>query len=233
MIKDLLDIAIAQERERAVERTRVKSTLEAEKHVLGLLGLDYNEESLTQLRSGELDQTMVDLPEDVLQSNKHYSTPVGDSGEDNGGGGIPQDLGRFLSRFVVAGRRADKATSKLSVKEALKQLSLYYSNQAVDQNDVIAKAKVKTEQEGIVFIDEIDKLASNKDRAMARNESLKEGVQKELLSLLEGCSVSTKHGPISTSHILFVASGAFHQSHISDLLPELQGNFSVYVFVYV
>ena len=95
--------------------------------------------------------------------------------------------------------------------------------------DVDEFVKSEIESKAIVIIDEIDKLASNKDRAMARNESLKEGVQKELLSLLEGCSVSTKHGPISTSHILFVASGAFHQSHISDLLPELQGNFSVYV----
>lgn len=225
MIKDLLDIAIAQEREQAIERTRVKATLEAEKHVLSLLGLDYNEENLTQLRNGDLDLAIVDLPEDVLQSNRSYSAPVGDSSDDNMSGGIPQDLGRFLSRFIVAGKRSDKSgTSKLPVKEALKQLSLYYSNQAVDQNEVIAKAKVKTEQEGIVFVDEIDKLAaSDRGSGMARNESLKEGVQKELLSILEGCTVSTKHGPISTNHILFIASGAFHQSHISDLLPELQG----------
>lgn len=221
MIKDLLDIAIAQERERAVERTRVKAQLEAEKRVLDLLGLDYNEENLTQLRGGDLDSTTVEVPDDVLQSNKHYSSPGGDAGEDN----MPQDLGRFLSRFVGAARRADKGGNKMSVKEALKQLAVYYSNQAVDQNEVVAKAKVKTEQEGIVFVDEIDKLASNSDRGagMARTDSLKEGVQKELLSLLEGCSVSTKHGPVSTNHILFIASGAFHQAHVSDLLPELQG----------
>lgn len=229
MIKDLLEIAISQERERAVERSRERAQLEAEKQVLTLLGMDYSEEHIVKLRSGELDQTSVEISEDILQSNKRYSSPnSGGDSRDDDMSGLPPDVSHLLSRFIISGgKRSGKGTSKMTVKEALKQLTVYYSNQAVDQNEVVALAKERTEQEGIVFVDEIDKLASNSDRGagMARSDSLKEGVQKELLSLLEGCSVSTKHGPVSTNHILFIASGAFHQSAVSDLLPELQGNY--------
>lgn len=127
------------------------------------------------------------------------------------------------------GRGRDKKQT-LSVKKALEQFTEELEEELTNEEEVQEAARMKAEQYGIVFIDEIDKLCGGgRDTVRSASEHKGEGVQRELLTLVEGCSVPTRYGPIKTDHVLFIASGAFHSSAPSDLLPELQGRFPVRV----
>ena len=252
MVKDLLDIAITQEKERAALYYHERAKSEAEKTILAGMNRDHNEENLQKLRDGEFDNEAFNIPTEIYVSNKRSSSKLNGSSSSSDdmfdGGELLSNLFTNLgnignSRVFVSGstangtgRKNSKSSSndkKSNVKEALKSYTQYYTDQNIDENEIINAAKKKTEQEGIIFIDEIDKLASGSDEggggSYVRSHSLKEGVQKELLTLLEGTSVMTKYGPVSTTHILFIASGAFHTSAVSDLLPELQGRLPVRV----
>lgn len=246
MVKDLLDIAITQEKERAALYYQERAKVETEKTILAGLNKECTEETLKQLRDGEYDDELISIPLEVLTANKRSSSKFNGSGSDSdfldGNELISNIFNNFSSngsnaKVFISGSSSTRKNSskandkKVTVKEAYKAYVQYYTDLNIDETNIINEAKKKTEQEGIIFIDEIDKLASGNDDGggYARGHSLKEGVQKELLTLLEGTSVMTKYGPISTSHILFIASGAFHTSAISDLLPELQGRLPVRV----
>lgn len=113
------------------------------------------------------------------------------------------------------------------MSEARRILTQEESDKLIDMDEVIREAIEKAEQDGIVFIDEIDKIAGN-DRASGPDVS-REGVQRDILPIVEGCTVNTKYGPVKTDFMLFIAAGAFHVSKISDLIPELQGRFPIKV----
>jgi ATP-dependent HslUV protease ATP-binding subunit HslU len=120
-----------------------------------------------------------------------------------------------------------KKTRKLKIAEALKILTEEEAGKLVNEEEIKTQALTNLEQNGIVFIDEIDKVASRSDTGGA--EVSRQGVQRDLLPLVEGTTVSTKYGPIKTDHVLFIASGAFHLAKPSDLIPELQGRFPIRV----
>ena len=120
-----------------------------------------------------------------------------------------------------------KTTKKLSIKEAMKNLRDEEANKLINQDDIKLEAINAAEQTGIVFIDEIDKVAKRQE--VSGGDVSREGVQRDLLPLIEGSTINTKHGSIKTDHILFIASGAFHLSKPSDLIPELQGRLPIRV----
>ena len=119
-------------------------------------------------------------------------------------------------------------TRKMHVPEAREILHAQEAAQMIDEDDVIARAKDRTQQSGIIFVDEIDKIASRAETAHGADVS-REGVQRDILPIVEGCTVSTKYGPVDTHHVLFIAAGAFHTAKPTDLIPELQGRFPIRV----
>ena len=125
-------------------------------------------------------------------------------------------------------KKNKKELKKVKVREALETLVEAEIAKHVDKGLIIADILRKIEQKGVVFLDEIDKLISHKD-AQSRGEVSREGVQRDLLPIIEGTMVQTKHGTVKTDHILFIAAGAFHDNKVSDLMPELQGRFPVQV----
>src|SRR5699024_4551117 len=169
-----------------------------------------------QLALGELeDQTVtVEIEEfppsmfDMLQG----------SGMEQMGMNMQDALGQFMPK--------KKKKQKLSVSEARKVLTTQEAQKLVDMDEAAQEAVERAEQSGILFIDEIDKVAAKQDNAA--NVS-REGVQRDILPIVEGSTVVTKHGPVKTDHMLFIASGAFHMSKPSDLIPELQGRFPIRV----
>jgi len=128
---------------------------------------------------------------------------------------------------LFSNMRSGGKTRKMSVKEALKVLQDDEATKLIDQDDLKVQALEAAEQNGIIFIDELDKVAKRGESGGA--DVSREGVQRDLLPLIEGCSVTTKHGTLKTDHILFIASGAFHLSKPSDLIPELQGRLPIRV----
>ena len=141
--------------------------------------------------------------------------------------GQPGNSNFNLSDMLSKAMGGRKKTVKMTVKDAMAPLITEESDKLLDSESVTNEALKLAENEGIVFIDEIDKVASRQDRGGA--DVSREGVQRDLLPLIEGTTVSTKYGPVKTDHILFIASGAFHVSKPSDLLPELQGRLPIRV----
>jgi ATP-dependent HslUV protease ATP-binding subunit HslU len=170
-----------------------------------------------QLRAGKLDQRSVEL--DV----KERSLPVGVIS--NVGG--MEDLESNLRDMLGGLFQGKKKKRLMKVPEALKQLIQEEAQKLIDMDEVVREAIAKVEQTGIVFLDEIDKIAG-RERTMGPDVS-REGVQRDLLPIVEGSTVNTKHGPVHTDHILFIAAGAFHVAKPSDLIPELQGRFPIRV----
>ena len=172
------------------------------------------------LREGELDEKEIEV--DVLE-NQSSNMPSFDIP------GMPgASMGMLNLGDIIGGAMGAKTEKKkLSVSEALEVLAGDESEKLLDEDGIIREAIENTEQSGIVFIDEIDKIAGRSNRNSG--EVSREGVQRDLLPLIEGCTVSTKHGNIKTDHILFIASGAFSAAKPSDLLPELQGRLPIRV----
>lgn len=238
MIKDMLDLAIVDERLRSSERLMEKATQTAFTDVLGLLKVDPEafEEKTLALKAGDLDNEIVDIPNDIIRRGRAFITH--NSSSSSSSNELVEDLSKMMSLLQKEGdsymqrRNGSRGQykHKFTVKEALNFFQQYYINLTIDENEIVKIAKENTEQRGIVFIDEIDKLVySSEGGSGSKSSGYREGVQKELLSLLEGCTVPTKYGPISTTHILFIASGAFHKCLVTDLLPELQGRLPVRV----
>jgi len=170
-----------------------------------------------KLREGSLDERSVEM------EVKERSLPVGVI---SNVGGL-DDLEGNLRDMLGGMFQGKKKKRLMKVPEALKHLAQEEAQKLIDMDDVVREAITKVEQTGIVFLDEIDKIAG-RERNMGPDVS-REGVQRDLLPIVEGCTVTTKHGPVLTDHILFIAAGAFHVAKPSDLIPELQGRFPIRV----
>ena len=225
IVRDLIEIAIAMERERKRKEVKAKAELKAEEKVLDALvgnkaSVATRESFRKRLRNGDLDNNEIEIEvQDAssgLQSFEIPGMPGGNVGMVN--------LGDILGKSM--GNKKGKK-KKMTVKESHGILVAQESDKMIEEDKIIKEAKKATEENGIVFLDEIDKVSARSDRV--GGDVSREGVQRDLLPLIEGTTVSTKHGPIKTDHILFIASGAFQLAKPSDLLPELQGRLPIRV----
>ena len=225
IIRDLIEIAIAMEREKKRKEVKAKAELKAEEKVLDALvgnkaSVATRESFRKRLRSGDLDNNEIEIEVQGtaagLQSFEIPGMPGGNVGMVN--------LGDILGKSM--GNKKGKK-KKMTVKESHDILVAQESDKMIEEDKIIKEAKKTTEENGIVFLDEIDKVSARSDRV--GGDVSREGVQRDLLPLIEGTTVSTKHGPIKTDHILFIASGAFQLAKPSDLLPELQGRLPIRV----
>ena len=222
IIRDLVDVAILQTREFMREDVRANAQRAAEERVIdaiaGTEARDGTREAFRRkLRSGELDQTVIELE-------------IQDTSNPMGGFEIPgqPQMGGMMNLGDLFGKAFQRSVKKkLTVAESYDVLVSEEADKLLDDELVKKTAIEAVEQSGIVFLDEIDKVCA---RADARGADVsREGVQRDLLPLIEGTTVSTKNGPVKTDHILFIASGAFHVAKPSDLLPELQGRLPIRV----
>jgi ATP-dependent HslUV protease ATP-binding subunit HslU len=223
IIRDLVDAAIVETRARMREEVRAKAHRAAEERVIeALVGKDAREQTREmfrgKLKRGELDATMIEI-EMADPATPSFPMMMG------GGPGMDQMQGLQDMLGKAFGQR--KTRRRISVAESYDLLIGEEADKLLE-DDVVTKAALAAVQEGgIVFIDEIDKVCA---RAETRGADVsREGVQRDLLPLIEGTTVSTKYGPVKTDHILFIASGAFHIAKPSDLLPELQGRLPIRV----
>ncbi len=229
IIRDLVDSSIKYFREQETRKVKMRAEDAAEDRVLDALlppardveGVETAESSTRQmfrkkLREGELDDKEIDI--------EVASTPVGV--EIMAPPGMEDMTNQLQSMFSNLGSGRTKKR-KMTVKNALKKLTDEEAAKLINEEELKAQAIQAAEQNGIVFIDEIDKVTKREGNSGA--DVSREGVQRDLLPLIEGCTVSTKHGMIKTDHILFIASGAFHLSKPSDLIPELQGRLPIRV----
>ncbi len=225
IVRDLIEIAIAMERERKRKEVKAKAELKAEEKVLDALvgnkaSVATRESFRKRLRTGDLDDNEIEIEvqdsSSGIQSFEIPGMPGGNVGMVN--------LGDILGKSM-GGKKGKK--KKMSVKESHGILVAQESDKMIEEDKIIKEAKKATEENGIVFLDEIDKVSARSDRV--GGDVSREGVQRDLLPLIEGTTVSTKHGPIKTDHILFIASGAFQLAKPSDLLPELQGRLPIRV----
>jgi ATP-dependent HslUV protease ATP-binding subunit HslU len=224
IIRDLVEIAIAMIRERRRAGVKAKAEAAAEERILDALvgpgsGPTTRDAFRKKLRAGELDDKEVELTLADASSPFQGIDIPGQPGASMGVLNLSEMMGKAFGQRTKAHRT--------SVSAAWAPLIAEESDKLVDQEAATLEAISLAENSGIVFIDEIDKVASRQDRAGA--DVSREGVQRDLLPLIEGTTVSTKHGPVKTDHILFIASGAFHIAKPSDLLPELQGRLPIRV----
>ena len=225
IVRDLIEIAIAMERERKRKEVKAKAELKAEEKVLDALvgnkaSVATRESFRKRLRSGDLDDNEIEIEvQDSASGIQSFEIP----GMPGGNVGMV-NLGEILGKSM-GGKKGKK--KKMSVKESHSILVAQESDKMIEEDKIIKEAKKATEENGIVFLDEIDKVSARSDRV--GGDVSREGVQRDLLPLIEGTTVSTKHGPIKTDHILFIASGAFQLAKPSDLLPELQGRLPIRV----
>jgi ATP-dependent HslUV protease ATP-binding subunit HslU len=231
IIRDLVDASIKMTREEELARVRYRAIEAAEERILDILlprasGFNVTpaeeHESTTRqkfrkrLREGGLDDKEIEVELQVSPMGVEIMTPPG----------MEEMASQLQSVFQnLAGSRT--RTRKLRIKDAFKLLTDEEAHKMINEDDLKSRALQSVEQNGIVFIDEIDKVARRGE--YSGTDVSREGVQRDLLPLVEGCTVSTKHGMVRTDHILFMASGAFHMSKPSDLVPELQGRLPIRV----
>jgi ATP-dependent HslUV protease ATP-binding subunit HslU len=232
IIRDLLEVAVKQERELQVKRKRAQAEDAAEERVLdilvpppraefGVVAAPSPDNTARQvmrkrLREGALDDREIEV--DLAEAKPSL--------EIMGPQGMEEMAEQLKGLFSQLGQNKRK-TRKLRIGEALKLLVDEEAGKLVNEEEIRAAALANAENNGIVFIDEIDKVASRNEHSGA--EVSRQGVQRDLLPLVEGTSVTTKYGMVKTDHILFIASGAFHLAKPSDLIPELQGRFPIRV----
>ena len=171
---------------------------------------------LQELREGKLDDLVIDI-----------ALPVKPKQQTIGQGNMEININEIFGS-MVGGNNGKVKQKTLTVKEATKYLLEMEEEKLIDPDNVNQEAISRAENEGIIFIDEIDKIA-NKGNGTQGHDVSREGVQRDILPIVEGCTVNTKYGQINTDHILFIAAGAFHISSVSDLIPELQGRFPISV----
>lgn len=239
IIRDLVETGIKMLREQALQDVQQRASDAAEERILDALlpkaretssGWDtttepdeHNTDNATRslfrkkLRSGELDDKEIDIELAQPTAGIEIMSPPG-----------MEEMTSQLQNMFSNLNSERKSTRKLAIKDALKQLKDEEAAKLLNMDDVKSRALELVEQNGIVFIDEIDKVAKRSD-SMSGGDVSREGVQRDLLPLIEGSTVSTKHGMVKTDHILFVASGAFHLAKPSDLIPELQGRLPIRV----
>ncbi|HIN07860.1 MAG TPA: ATP-dependent protease ATPase subunit HslU [Pelagibacteraceae bacterium] len=222
IIRDLLEIAIAIEKERMKKEVYAKAQQTAEERVVDALvgnkaSVATRESFRKRLRNGDLDNNEIEIEVNDAASIPSFEIP--------GMPGANVGMINFSEMLGKAGKKAKKI--KMTVKESHEILIIEESDKMIELDKIIKSAKIATENNGIVFLDEIDKVSARGERI--GGDVSREGVQRDLLPLIEGTTVSTKHGPIKTDHILFIASGAFQLAKPSDLLPELQGRLPIRV----
>ncbi len=230
IVRDLMDAAIKLLREQEIERVRDRAKDAAEERILDALlppARTFGEESQPQdnstrqvfrkkLREGQLDDKEIEISVKEAAMGVEIMAPPG----------MEEMTNQLQSMFSNLSGGKEK-TRKLKVKDALKLVQDEEAAKLVNEDDLKVRAIDAVEQNGIVFIDEIDKVAKRSSGSNA--DVSREGVQRDLLPLIEGCTVSTKYGMVKTDHILFMASGAFHLAKPSDLIPELQGRLPIRV----
>ncbi len=233
IIRDLADMSIKMYREQEIKKVRHRAEDIAEERVLDALlrparsgddtdsSSDDSSSATRQLfrkkfREGELNDKEIEIEVSAAKVGVEIMAPPG-----------MEDMTNQLQNMFSSMSSDKKKTVKLPIQQAFKQLSDEEAAKLINEEELKTAAIEAAEQNGIVFIDEIDKVAKRGDTS--GGDVSREGVQRDLLPLIEGCSVSTKHGTINTDHILFIASGAFHLTKPSDLIPELQGRLPIRV----
>ena len=237
IIRDLVEVAIKQTREAAVRTQQHRAQEIAEERILDILlpsarGTDGSQATDVQaqattssatrqafrkkLREGQLDDKEIEVELPDAAPSMQIMGPAG-----------MEEMAEQLRSMFSSMQQDKRSTRRLKIAEALRLLTDEEAAKLVNEEDIRSQAMANAEQNGIVFIDEIDKVAGSDGRSGA--DVSRQGVQRDLLPLVEGTTVSTKYGMVKTDHILFVASGAFHLSKPSDLIPELQGRFPIRV----
>jgi len=235
IIRDLMDVAVKMIREESMAKVRHRAEDAAEERVLDALlpspsqpigftgdaepaadNSDTRQKFRKMLREGKLDDKEIEIDIQAMPVGIEIMAPPGMEEMTNQLQGMFQNLGSN-----------HRKTRKLKVKEALRHMTDEEAAKLVDDEETKTQALEAVEQHGIVFLDEIDKVARRSETYGA--DVSREGVQRDLLPIVEGCTVNTKYGMVRTDHILFIASGAFHASKPSDLIPELQGRFPIRV----
>src|SRR3954447_18138365 len=231
IVRDLVEISVKQTREQAMKRVRTRAREAAEERVLDALlpaprSVGFQESSTEEsgtrqkfrkkLREGELDDKEIEIEVAVTNPQMEILAPPGMEELTNQIQGMLSNMG--------SGRRRLR---KMKIKKALQALTDEEAARLVNDDELKGRALANAEQNGIVFLDEIDKITSRSE--MQGADVSRQGVQRDLLPLVEGTSVSTRYGMVKTDHILFIASGAFHLAKPSDLIPELQGRFPIRV----
>ena len=223
IVRDLLEIAISMEKVKKRKEVRAQAQKLAEDRVLdAMVGakatVATRESFRKRLRDGDLDDNEIEIAISESGNMPSFEIP-GMPGANIGMINISDVLGKSM------GKKSQR--KKMTVKESYEILMNEESDKLIEQDKIIKSAKNTTENNGIVFLDEIDKISARTDRV--GGDVSREGVQRDLLPLIEGTTVSTKYGPVKTDHILFIASGAFQLAKPSDLLPELQGRLPIRV----
>jgi ATP-dependent HslUV protease ATP-binding subunit HslU len=230
IVRDLVDSAVKMTRTLEMEKVENKAFDAAEERVLDILlpranggMLSDTEESTRQkmrkkLREGDLNDKEIEIDVHLAPVGVEIMAPPGMEEMTNQLQGMFQNLGSGKTR-----------SRKMKISKALKVLQDEEASKLVNEDDIKTRAVESVEQNGIVFLDEIDKICKRSELGGSGGEVSREGVQRDLLPLVEGTTVSTKYGSIKTDHILFIASGAFHLTKPSDLIPELQGRFPIRV----
>jgi len=230
IIRDLVEISIKQTREIAMRQVRAQAEDAAEDRILDVLvapprnarGEPEREENTARqtfrkrLREGQLDDTVIEIDLAQPMPQMEIMAPPG----------MEEMTEQLKGMFAGMGREKTKKR-KIAVKEAFKLLVEEEASRRINEEDLRTQAVSNAEQNGIVFLDEIDKITTRQEQSSG--EVSRQGVQRDLLPLVEGTTVNTKYGVVRTDHILFIASGAFHLSRPSDLIPELQGRFPIRV----
>ena len=222
IIRDLIEISIALVKEKKKKEVLAKAQLSAENRVLEVL-VGKNASAATKesyrkrLRAGDLDNNEIEISVQDNPQMPSFEIP-----------GMQGNVGMVSIGDIFGKGLKKKKKKKMTVKESYEYLILEESDKLMDDDQVLKEAKFAAENNGIVFLDEIDKVSARSDGRAGADVS-REGVQRDLLPLIEGTTVNTKHGPIKTDHILFIASGAFQLAKPSDLLPELQGRLPIRV----
>lgn len=230
IIRDLADVAIKMAREDQMRNVSVRAEDAAEERILDALlrpargDKDKEQDSSTvtrqlfrkKLREGELDDKEIDIDVSAVSVGVEIMAPPG----------MEEMTSQLQNMFSSLSGQKTK-TKRMAIKDALRQIRDEEASKLINEDELKSKAIESVEQNGIVFIDEIDKVAKRSEHV--GSDVSREGVQRDLLPLIEGCTVSTKYGMIKTDHILFIASGAFHMAKPSDLVPELQGRLPIRV----
>jgi ATP-dependent HslUV protease ATP-binding subunit HslU len=230
IIRDLADTAVKMMRQSEMEKVQIKAYDAAEDKILDLLLPEANAGMLSdtrestrqkmrkKLREGDLDEKEIEIDVQMAPMGVEIMAPPGMEEMTNQLQGLFQNMGSGRTR-----------SRKMKIKKAFKVLQEEEAARLINDEDIKLKAVEAVEQNGIVFLDEIDKICKRSDVGGSGGEVSREGVQRDLLPIVEGSTVSTKYGAIKTDHILFIASGAFHLTKPSDLIPELQGRFPIRV----
>jgi len=226
ILRDLVEISIAMTRERLRKEVASKAELLAEERVLDALvgqnaAADTRQKFRKMLREGQLDDREIEIQ---VQENAAASLPTFEIP------GMPGAQMGMLNLGDIFGKAFGGRTKprRMNVRESHAVLMAEESDKLLDQEKVVKEAIAAVEENGIVFLDEIDKICARSEQRIGGDVS-REGVQRDLLPLIEGTTVATKHGAVKTDHVLFIASGAFHLAKPSDLLPELQGRLPIRV----